>query len=352
MKYVKPGKAPGLAAAGEGAGGEEVSVTIIAYDPDSVTETVVAARDVPAPSPDDTRTTWVSFARVPSPETLADFGERWGLEPLFLEDVLNTGQRPKAEFREHQTFVTLMMPVIAGDDERMVQASLFLGPNFVVSFLEEGLDAFGEITERLRTGGQGRIRIHGAEYLLYALIDAIVDHGYPVLERLGIEFDELEEKIYEGEVDDVDDLHYLRRRLIQLRRGLWPAREVLERLLKHENSPITSKVARYLKDCYDHQMQINEFLDGLRDSAVSLQELHLAMQGQRLNQVMKVLTTVATIFIPLSFFAGLYGMNFNPEASPWNMPELNAYYGYPAFLLFLAGVVALMLWYFRRKDWF
>ena len=213
---------------------------------------------------------------------------------------------------------------------------------------------FDRILERLcRGGSSGRIRTSGADYLFYSLLDATVDHSFPVVEALSDFIEDLEGELLE-QTDTVtlDALHRLRRDLTLLRRSQWPARDALDPLLNEAHSPLSKKVRGYMRDCLDHQMHVNESIEVLKENAIGLQELYLSVQGHRLNDVMKVLTIIATIFIPLSFFTGLYGMNFNTEISAWNMPELNTRYGYPALLLLLLGIACGMVVFFKRKRWF
>jgi magnesium transporter len=213
---------------------------------------------------------------------------------------------------------------------------------------------FDRVLNRLHTGGRsGRIRGSGPDYLFYSLLDATVDHGFPVVEALNDFVEDLEGELLENaDAVSLDTLHRLRRDLTTLRRSQWPARDALDPLLNEAHSPLSKKVRGFMRDCLDHQMHVNESIEVLKENAIGLQELFLSVQGHRLNDVMKVLTIIATIFIPLSFFTGLYGMNFNTDISPWNMPELNTRYGYPALLLLLVGVASGMLVFFKRRGWF
>lgn len=352
--HAKPGTSPGLVVKPEEKPITGFTVRVVSYDRDQLTETEMRLADLPAPDPADKRVTWIRFPAMPDPASLAHFGERWGLHPLDLEDVINVGQRPKTEVRENRASTILQLPSL--DDEgrvRLRQVALFLGPNYVISIREDGPPLFDAILTRLHSGGgSGRIRNNGADYLFYALLDAAVDHGFPVLESFSHMIDDLETRILEGlETGALDAMHQLRRDLTALRRSQWPAREALDKLMKGDGSPINKKVRAYLRDCLDHQLQINDSIEVLRENAIGLQELFLSLQGHRLNDVMKVLTIIATIFIPLSFFTGLYGMNFNTELSPWNMPELNTRFGYPVLLLLLAGVAGGMVVFFKRRGW-
>jgi magnesium transporter len=354
IRYGKPGASPGLLVETDEKPPSELKVLVVSYDHEQLTETEMPLSDVPAPDPSDKRITWIRFPSMPDAVSLAHFGERWGLHPLDLEDVINVGQRPKTEVREDSTFTILQVPGLTDGSLHVRQVSLFLGPNYVISIREDGPPLFDTILKRLHSGTRGgRIRANGADYLFYALLDATVDYGLPITEEVGRTIEDLEESLLEGLAPaSLDALHRLRRDLTTLRRSQLPAREALVRLLREEDSPVAKKVRGYMRDVLDHQMQVIDSVEVLRENAISLQELYLSMQGHRLNDVMKVLTIIATIFIPLSFFTGLYGMNFNSEISPWNMPELNTRFGYPVLLLLLAGVAGGMVVFFRRKGWF
>lgn len=354
-RYAKPGSSPGLTVISAEGPIPEFPVQVISYDKDQLTDAEVSLADLPPPDPGDGRVTWVRFPTMPDPTSLAHFGERWGLHALDLEDVINVGQRPKTETRENRAFTILQVPALDEDGTiRLRQVSLFLGPNFVISIREEGPPLFDRVVERLRTGGRGgRIRSSGPDYLFYSLLDATVDHGFPVAEALSELIEDLENGLLEGpETVSLDTLHLLRRDLTALRRSQWPARDALNALLNEEHSPLGKKTRGYMRDCLDHQMHVNESIEVLKENVIGLQELYLSVQGHRLNDVMKVLTIIATIFIPLSFFTGLYGMNFNTDISPWNMPELNTRFGYPVLLMLLAGVAGGMVVFFKRKGWF
>ena len=355
MKDVTPGSAPGLRPENfEHVGPTDEIVTVIAYDPRQLTETEMPLHDVQRPEPTDARVVWIRFQRMPEPAALARFGERWGLDPMDLEDVINRGQRPKTEFRDEEVFAILQSPTIV-DDEPVAnrQVNLVCGPNFVISIVDDGPPLYDPVLARITNGSStSRIRSLGAAYLFYALLDATVDYSFPALDNLQQSAEDLEAELLEDAHSvSLDALHGLRRDLTVLRRFLRPTGDALRRLVKHEDSPIEEEVAEYLRDTIDHQAQLDDALEAMREDAMSLQELYLSLQGHRLNDVMKVLTIISTIFIPMSFLTGLYGMNFDPDASPWNMPELDADYGYPTLLFVLTGMAIGMLVFFRRKRW-
>jgi magnesium transporter len=355
MRNIQPGAAPGLLPTPDGPrAAADVTGVVYAYDAEQLTETRMQLCDVPPPGPDDKRTTWVRFTEVPPPPALAEFGSRWGLNPLFLEDTVNVGQRPKTEFSEDEVFAVLQMPQrdqygdVAGR-----QVSLFYGPNYVVSVPEGGSPLFEGVTGRLRGGlATSRIRTLGASYLFYCLLDELVDHCFPLLDELDHQADELESSLLtDPEAVSLDTLYQLRRDITTLRRIQRPAGDAIQRLIRHDSTPMSPKVRAFLRDTYDHQASFIEAIEALRENTISLKELYLAHQGNRLNDVMKVLTIISTIFIPMSFITGLYGMNFDSSASRWNMPELGHAYGYPVVLVMLLLIAISMLVFFRRRGW-
>ena len=350
----QPGAARGLVPGVVGQPSTDFPVTVITFDKEQLTEATLTMDEVVPPDPHDHRITWIRVMSTPDAASLAHFGSRWGMNPLDLEDVLDLGRRPKTETRGNTAFTLLQIPGLdESDSMELRQVSLFLGPNYVVSVVQGGDPVFDLVAHRLRTGGvTGRIRSSGAEYLFYALITATVDHCSPVIDSLGHLVDQLEELLLEGEHQaSLDPIHALRRELNVLRRSQWPAREAIEKLIRGEDSPLSKKARTFLRDTLDSQIQVNDQIEGLKEEIMGRQDLPLSLQGHRLNEVMRVLTIIATIFIPLSFFTGLYGMNFDPEASPWNMPELGTRFGYPVLLGFLALLVIVMIVYFRRRKW-
>jgi len=282
--------------------------------------------------------------------TVDQVGAAFGLHRLALEDVLNVHQRPKVEEFEQHLFVVARML----DDERRAeseQLALFLGEGFLLTFQERPGDCFEPVRARLRLG-KGRIREAGADYLAYALIDAVIDRYFPALESYGEEIEELEEQVIAGpEPGQVSRLHVLKRELLGLRRAVWPTRDMVSALIR-EDTPFIGEATRvYLRDCYDHAVQLMDLVETYREIVSGLLDVYLSSMSARLNEVMKMLTIIATIFIPLSFVASLYGMNFDPTASPWNMPELGAYFGYPIAIGVMVAIAVALLAYFRWKGW-
>ena len=259
-------------------------------------------------------------------------------------------QRPKVDIYEGYLFVVLRLPHL---DKGLVteQLAIVLGEDFVITFGERPSDGFDAVRRRLGTR-HSRMRSKRVDYLAYALIDALIDAYFPILERYGELIDELEEEVVERASDGlVSQIHGLRRAVMELRRAIWPLREVLNTLTREGTPYVQPETRVFLRDCSDHVSQLLDMIEIDREVTSTLLDLHLSSLSARMNEIMKVLTIIATIFIPLGFFAGLYGMNFDPEVSPYNMPELHWRYGYFYSLAVMAAMALGMLAYFWAKGW-
>lgn len=288
---------------------------------------------------------WIDVIGFGDAALMQRIGERFGLHRLALEDVLNLHQRAKVEdFGSHE-FVLLRM-VDPGKTQDTEQFAMFVGPGFLLTFQERPGDCFGVVRQRLRDPA-GQMQKRGTDYLAYALLDAVVDAYFPVLEELGLRLEQIEERILAGMAQPVvvRDLYAVRRCLLELRRAVWPLREAVSALVRGETKHFGAEVQPYLRDVLDHIVQLLDLFESYREISSSLLELHLSTVNHRLNEVMKVLTIIATIFIPLTFVAGIYGMNFD------NIPELHVWWGYPAVLSGMALIAVGMLVWFRRKRW-
>lgn len=296
--------------------------------------------------------TWIHAQGHMEPNTMRELAGMFELHQLAIEDVINIGQRPKMETYDDQVFVIMSLPILNGDGLRVEQISLFLGENYVISFHAGALDPFEPVRDRLRNK-TGRIRSRAADYLLYALMDIIIDQAFPTLEVFGERIEDLENELLgtPGK-PTLQTLHQLKRELLLLRRMLWPHRELMNKLLRDETELVTSETRVFLRDCYDHTVQIMDFMETYRDMTASMLDVYLSSVSNRLNETMRVLTIIATLFIPPTFIVGVYGMNFDRQASPWNMPELGWEYGYPLAWLAIILVVAGMLMFFKKRDWF
>jgi magnesium transporter len=296
---------------------------------------------------------WIHVSATPDAAVLRGLHERLGLDPLALEDVHNGHQRTKLELYEQHSFMAIAVPVLNAGELSLEQFSIFLGPDWVISFWTGDPSLVEPVRQRLRNSSSVRIRKRGADYLFYCLVDSAVDTGFPVLEMLGDRIEALEETLLVKPSEDaISSVHDVRRRLALMRRLVLPGQEALGRLLRSDDSPLSPATRRYVHDVLDHHMRIGEIIDNLVEVTRSLHELYLMSVSQRMNDVMRLLTIIATIFIPLTFIAGIYGMNFDPDASPWNMPELRSRYGYPAVMLLFASIGLGMAWMFRRRGWF
>ena len=288
---------------------------------------------------------WVDVTGFADHEQLRAIGEQFGLHRLALEDVLNRNQRAKVEdYGSHQFLVLRMVDPTNRDDTE--QLGLFVGPGFVLTFQERAGDCFGLVRKRL-ADPTGQMRKRGSDYLAYALLDAVVDAYFPVVEEADARLEGIEEGVLAGRADAqiVPELHAVRRCLLTLRRAIWPLREATSALVRGEAKHFSPEVWPYLRDVNDHVVQLLDLLENYREMSSSLMDLHLSMVNHRLNEVMKLLTVISTIFIPLTFLVGVYGMNFK------FMPELQQWWGYPACWLVMIATAALMLRWFRKRRW-
>lgn len=326
---------------------EKTRITIIEYDGTEFRERDISSLDEYAAPEDKSVVTWVNIDGVHNLEVIEKAGALFNLHPLTLEDIVNTEQFPKIEDYGDYLFIVLKMLSYGDTDSLDIeQVSLCLGSGFLVSFQEGREDnILSPIRERIRNG-KGRIRKMGVDYLAYSVIDAIVDHYFTILEKLGERIETLEDEVVENpEQKIINDIHQLKRQLINVRRSIWPLREVLNIMGRGDSALITDSIHPYLRDVYDHTIRIIETIEAFRDILAGILDIYLSNISNRINAVMKVLTIIATIFMPLTFIAGLYGMNFK------YMPELEWRLGYPLILIVMTAIGVSMLIYFRRKKW-
>lgn len=321
---------------------------LAAYEPDEA-RAIHPLRDQPT-------TTWINLDGLHDTALIKEIGEHFGLHPLVLEDIAHTGQRPKVEVfpDEGGGYFFIVVKMLTYDDEQQVlaseQVSLAAGPGWLISFQEHPGDVFDPVRRRLQTG-RGRIRTSGSDYLAYALLDVIVDHYFLVLEAFGTRTEEIEEEITEGDPDPAvqQRLNRLRRDLILMRRAVWPMRDLFATLERGgtggEEGIVGEPVRPFLRDTYDHAVQVMDILESLRDVTSGLGDLYMSALSHRMNEVMQVLTIIGTIFIPLTFIAGVYGMNFE------YIPELTWRYSYFVAMGAMGLIGAALLIYFRRKGW-
>ncbi len=323
-----------------------VTVTILEYDASHVEE-----RSVTRPEEIQTPTlppaiTWIDVDGVHDAGMVQAVGDAVGLHPLTLEDIANIHQRPKIEDYGDYLYVAVRM-LAPGDDRgfRSEQVSLVLGENYVVSFLEHPGTAFDRVREHLRAGA-GRLRGEGADYLFHALLDAIVDEYFGVIEVFGERIEAVEEEVVaDPDRETLQAIYALKRSLVALRRAVWPLRDVVAELERGESALIREPTLAYLRDVYDHTIEVAETVETYRDTMSGTLDVYLSSQSSRMNEIMKVLTIIATIFIPLTFIAGVYGMNFA------HMPGIAHPWGYPAALASMVAVAVIMILYFKRRGW-
>jgi len=321
--------------------------TLFQYNEQGVAERRGATLDeVTAPLPEDA-VTWIGCAGFGDIRAIEAIGARFSIHPLTLEDILNTQQRPKIENFYRYIYVVLKMLSVEDEGIHIEQVSIILGDRYVLTFQEHEDDVFDPVRARLRAGGGGnRLRREGASYLAYSLLDAVVDGYYAIFEAFGEDIEELEDELLErASPQTLQKIHEKKRLLIQLRRSIWPLREVVGAFERVESPLVTGITPVYLRDVYDHIVDLVDTLETYRDMVGGMIDVYLSAVSNRMNEVMKVLTIIATIFIPLTFITGLYGMNFA------RMPELSYPYGYPAVLVFMLVVGLIEVWYFRNRGW-
>lgn len=300
--------------------------------------------------------TWIHIQGLHDISKLQSVWDYFELHPLIQEDIVNMSQRPKIEEYEDSVFVVMRMITHRNQNEesqelQTEQISIVLGENYVLSFQESDDPVFNPIIKRLEMEGT-RLRKFGSDYLAYALIDTVVDHYYQALDMIGLSIEDIEEMVIEDPKErHLQKIHAMRRELVHFRKSVWSLRDGLNALIRDESPLISDEVKVFIRDVYDHLVQVIDIVETNREMVFGLYDMYMSGLSHRMNEVMKVLTIIATIFIPLTFIAGIYGMNFNPDASPWNMPELSWYYGYPASLLVMLILTIVMIFYFRRKDW-
>ncbi|HVX12017.1 MAG TPA: magnesium/cobalt transporter CorA [Pirellulales bacterium] len=321
----------------------------IAYHGDDFVEKRLAAPQDVLELLRDWPITWLNVAGLGNADVLNELGKIFGLHPLALEDVTHLHQRAKVEQYGEQLFIVARMPR-RDEDFETEQLSLFVGKNYLLTFIEDPGDCFESVRTRLRGGGP--LREAGPGYLAYGLIDAVVDAYFPVVETFAERLDRLEDRVIaRPSRRAVAEIHAAKHSLRSVRRIVWPLREAVNSLVRDPSPLIDDNTRVHLRDCYDHLVQIIDLVETYRELCSDLTDLYLSSLSNRMNEVMKVLTIIATLFMPLSFITGLYGMNFHTERSRWNMPELDWRYGYPFALGMMALTALGMLWYFWHKGW-
>jgi len=342
------GYAPGALIPKEELDQHPLKLTLFEYGPEmSVVEGQIQQLSDCIPFKIQTAVNWLNIDGSHQVELLEDIGRRLEIHPLVLEDILNTNQRPKLEDYDQYLFLELNMLTWseATSQVEAEQISLLLGENYLVTFQDLEKDVFDPVRKRIREG-KGRLTKAGPDYLAYSLIDAVVDHYFIVLENLGEQIEFLEEELVtDPDPGTLHAIHDLKRELIFLRKSVWPLREVISALERGESPLFQESSLLYLRDVYDHIIQIIDTIETFREMASGMLDIYLSSVSNRMNEVMKVLTIIATVFIPLSFVVGLYGMNFK------YMPELGWKWGYAMVWGVIILIVTGMMVYFRRRKW-
>ena len=326
---------------------DKINVTHWEYDKADHKEKAAAGIEDVFSAKDSPRISWINVDGIHDLPLIERLGDHFGWHPLILEDMVNTEQRPKMEDYGKYIFISLKMLSYneKSDEVDVEQVCLILGENYVVSFQEKEGDIFDGVRDRIRSG-KGRIRNMGADYLAYALLDSVVDHYFFILEKLGERIEDLEEAVVANPVPTtLHEIHKMKREMIFLRRSVWPLRELISSLDRGESPLIKKNTRIYLRDVYDHTIQVIDTVETFRDMVSGMHDTYLSSISNRMNEIMKVLTIIATIFIPLTFIAGIYGMNFK------FMPELEwrgAYFVVWGIIFVVAGV---MVYFFRKKKW-
>lgn len=343
----KVGLSPGtLTYVGE-AKEEKIKVQVFDYDKTDLQEKTFDSIDECLAFKSRDSVTWINISGIHEVAVIEELGRKFNLHPLLLEDVVNTEQRPKVDDFDEYLFVILKMLYSDKNDDEILheQISLILMPGLVISLQEYEEDVFDPVRERIRKG-KGRIRTKGADYLLYALIDIIVDHYFHLFETIGEKVESLHEQVVaDPRPATLQQIQDLKRKMIFLRKSVWPLREMINILVRGDSALIEKDVILFLRDVYDHTIQVIDTIETYRDMLSGMMDIYLSSVSNRMNEIMKVLTVIATIFIPLTFIAGVYGMNFK------FMPELELKWAYPVLWLVMIGIFVFMVTWFKRKKW-
>lgn len=331
---------------------DKIKITFFDYNFNKFQEKVVQRVDDCFSLKKTPTVSWINIDGLHDIEVIEKIGSCFDIHPLVLEDILNTDQRPKIEDLENYIFLVLKMLLYDKKEHEIhsEQVSLVLGKNFVISFQESIGDVFDNIRDRIRKG-KGRIRKMGADYLAYSLIDAIVDNYFIILEEIGEKIEDMEEELVSSPTPKtLQQIYNLKREMIYLRKSVWPLRELISGMQRGESKLIKSVTNIYLRDLYDHTIQVIDTIETYREMFSSMLDMYISSVSNKLNEIMKVLTIFSAIFIPLTFITGIYGMNFDTRL-PFNMPELGWYFGYPMVLVIMIGVLVTLLVFFKRKKW-
>ncbi|CDF79008.1 magnesium and cobalt transport protein CorA [Formosa agariphila KMM 3901] len=345
----KPGLAPGTIVYTGQKSSQSLYIEIFNYSANHITEKELTSIDeaLTYKSESSNEVTWININGLNHTDAIEKVGNHYNIHALILEDIANISQRPKIdEFENYLAISMKMLYYDASNGLTSEQVSFILGHNYVLTFQEAEGDVFDGLRERLRHG-KGRIKSLGSDYLLYALIDSVVDHYYIVIESIGEKIEDLEDDLFNGSAKEqvTNQIQDLKREILRIRRAVFPLRDIINRIEKSEHKLISERTIPYFQDVYDHTVQVNENIEIYREMVWGLMDMYMTSISNKMNEVMKVLTIMSSIFIPLTFIAGIYGMNFE------NMPELHHKNGYPILLVVMLFMFILMLIYFKRKKW-
>lgn len=345
---TKAGMAPGSVAFIGEQKLEKVHIEAFQYDENSLNEIPDLSVEKCRGLAKSQGVTWINVHGIHNIEVIETIGKSFDFHPLTLEDIVNTGQRLKVEEFSGYLFIVMKMLNYTEEKEEIAfeHVSLILGPNYVVSFQEAEGDVFDEVRNRIRTA-KGRIRSMKSDYLAYALMDAVVDHYFIAVEQIGDRIEDLDDQVLsEPKPEDIKEIHVLKRDILNLRKAVWPLREEIGTIGKSESGMVRQESKIFWRDLYDHVIQIIDMVETYRDILGGMHDTYLSSVNNRMNEIMKVLTIIATVFIPLTFIVGVYGMNFQ------NMPELKWAYGYYVTWGVMLVIAVALLIYFKRKKWF
>lgn len=351
--YDDPGAPPGTLDLEPGA--PPPDIVLIDYSEATATRSKLVNPQEAAAYLDTDSVSWVDMLGLGNKETWRQMGQIFNLHLMTQEDVVNVPQRPKVvDYEDHLLIIAWMVMIKPNSyNFHKEQVSLILGKHYLLTVQEEpDYDCFDPVRDRIRKG-QGSIRKHGADYLAYTLLDSIIDGFFPVLEVYGELIEELEDEVVVKPTrKTLEKIYKIRRELLTLRRAIWPQRDAINALIRDSSDLISPEVRIYLRDCYDHTVQVMDMVETYRELASGLMDVYLSSVGNKMNEIMKLLTVISSIFIPLTFVVGVYGMNFNTEKSPLNMPELNWYFGYPLCWALMVTIASSLVYFFWRRGWF
>jgi magnesium transporter len=352
LRFPPPGTAPATLIVPPEYQSVKPVISLCKYDAHSFEEHQIGTIEELLPSLDSEKISWINIDGLGDVEFFQQLAQHFRIHPLALEDILNLGQRPKVDQYDHQLFIVLHMAYQSNPHEVIFeQVSIVLMDRIVITVRERSGDVLDPLRQRLRDG-VGNARFMGADYLSYALVDAVTDQYFPIIETLGESMDDFQQTLLDQPTRQrVNELHEFRRLIARIRRAVWPQRDVLSQLVRDESGLIAERTKPFFRDCYDNAVLIMDMLESFRDATRNFMDLYLTSVNIRTNEIIRVLTIVTSIFIPLTFIAGIYGMNFDPKKGPLNMPELEWPFGYPFALCLMAAVAIGMIAFFKRKNW-